>query len=258
MLDDAAFAFLILTAEDQHADEKLHARENVVHEAGFFQGRLGFKKATLLLEETCEKFSNIDGLGHIPFPPGKINAAFEEIRKVPEREDRITSEPKSGVAPLPVASYRSAKAGFRTLPRARERSRRQGWRRKLVAIKAQSQYAARPQFSPAGRRGGALRPRRDGRRRGQAPVRGEADGFEDHRDAALDVVGADGGEGAAGVGPAAAPAVIGQSGLVGGVIGVGEFVVLGFGDPSEGDAQPAPQADALVFETAGQLPGNSL
>ncbi len=72
------------------------------------------------------------------------------------------------------------------------------------------------------------------------------------------MAGADDREGAAGIGPAAAPAVIGQGGLVGGVIGVGEFVVLGFGDPCEGDAQSAPQADALVFETAGQLPGKQL
>jgi hypothetical protein len=89
MLDDAAFAFLILTAEDEATDGKLHARENVVHEAGLFQGKLGFRKAILLLEETCEKFSNIDGLGYIPFPTRKIRAAFEDIRKVLKREGLI-------------------------------------------------------------------------------------------------------------------------------------------------------------------------
>lgn len=93
--------------------------------------------------------------------------------------------------------------------------------------------AVRPQSSLAKRRGGALRARRGGLRRGIGGVGGEAYGFEDHRDAALDMVGADDGEGPAGVGPDATPAVIGQGGLVGGVIGVGKFVVLGFGDPSE-------------------------
>jgi predicted nucleotide-binding protein with TIR-like domain len=34
MLDDAAFAFLVLTAEDERADGKVQARMNVVHEAG--------------------------------------------------------------------------------------------------------------------------------------------------------------------------------------------------------------------------------
>lgn len=42
MLDRAAFAFLVMTAEDEQADGKIRARENVVHEVGLFQGRLGF------------------------------------------------------------------------------------------------------------------------------------------------------------------------------------------------------------------------
>jgi predicted nucleotide-binding protein len=86
MLDGAAFAFLIMTAEDERPDGTLHARMNVVHEAGLFQGRLGFKKAIILLEDGCEEFSNIHGLGYIPFPKGNISAKFEEIRQVLERE----------------------------------------------------------------------------------------------------------------------------------------------------------------------------
>ena len=92
MLYNAAFAFLILTAEDEQADATLRARENVVHEAGLFQGRLGFKKAILLLEETCDKFSNAHGLGYIPFPPGNIKAAFEQVREVLEREKVIDTK----------------------------------------------------------------------------------------------------------------------------------------------------------------------
>jgi len=86
MLDAAAFAFLIMTAEDEQADGKQYARLNVVHEVGLFQGRLGFKKAIILLEEGCEEFSNIHGLGQIRFPKGNIGAKFEEIRRVLERE----------------------------------------------------------------------------------------------------------------------------------------------------------------------------
>ena len=44
MLYNAAFSFLILTAEDEQPDGTLRPRENVVHEAGLFQGRLGFKR----------------------------------------------------------------------------------------------------------------------------------------------------------------------------------------------------------------------
>jgi hypothetical protein len=81
MLNEAAFAFLVLTAEDEQPDGKVRARENVVHEVGLFQGRLGFTKAIVLLEDGCEQFSNIDGLDQIRFPKGKIAFAFEEVRR---------------------------------------------------------------------------------------------------------------------------------------------------------------------------------
>ena len=88
MLEKAGFAFLVMTGEDEQTGGKLRARENVVHEVGLFQGRLGFKKAIVLLEQDCEEFSNITGLGQIRFPKGDIigNGASEEIRKVLERE----------------------------------------------------------------------------------------------------------------------------------------------------------------------------
>lgn len=86
LLNRAAFAFLVMTAEDEHADGTLNARLNVVHEVGLFQGRLGFTQAIVLLEEGCEEFSNIHGLGQIRFPTGNISAKFEEIRRVLERE----------------------------------------------------------------------------------------------------------------------------------------------------------------------------
>lgn len=89
MLESAAVAFVILTAEDEQADGVMHARLNVIHEVGLFQGRLGFTKAIVLLEDGCEQFSNIEGLGQIRFSKGKISAVFEEIRRVLEREGLI-------------------------------------------------------------------------------------------------------------------------------------------------------------------------
>ena len=86
MIDQADMAFLIMTAENQYADGTWHARENVVHEVGLFQGVLGFKKAIILLEEGCEEFSNICGLIQIRFSKGEIQEAFEEIHEVLERE----------------------------------------------------------------------------------------------------------------------------------------------------------------------------
>ena len=91
MLDAAAFAFLVMTAEDELPDGKRQARLNVVHEAGLFQGKLGFKKAIVLLEEGCEDFSNIHGLNRIQFPKDTISAKFEEIRAVLEREGLLAA-----------------------------------------------------------------------------------------------------------------------------------------------------------------------
>lgn len=86
MLGQANFAFLVMTAEDQHADSTLHARENVIHEIGLFQGRLGFNRAIILLEDGCNEFSNIHGVGQLRYPKGYISATFEDIRRVLERE----------------------------------------------------------------------------------------------------------------------------------------------------------------------------
>ena len=82
-------AFLIMTGDDEQTDGSVHARMNVVQEAGMFQGRLGFTRAIILLEDGCQEFSNIHGLGQIRFPRGNIRAAFEEIRQVLGREGLI-------------------------------------------------------------------------------------------------------------------------------------------------------------------------
>lgn len=95
-LDQASFAFLVMTAEDIHADSSYHARENVIHEAGLFQGRLGFARAIILLEEGCAQFSNIHGLTHIGFPKGNLDPAFESIRQVLEREDVRRTASRNG------------------------------------------------------------------------------------------------------------------------------------------------------------------
>ena len=86
MLKQASFAFLVMTAEDERADGSKVARASVIHEVGLFQGRLGFERAIVLLEQGCEEFSNIVGTTQIRFPPGAIASTFEEIRRVLERE----------------------------------------------------------------------------------------------------------------------------------------------------------------------------
>lgn len=86
MLDAASFAFLVMTPEDDTIDGKKTARQNVIHEVGLFQGRLGSERAIVILEEGCEEFSNIVGIGQLRFPPGRISAVFEDVRNVLRRE----------------------------------------------------------------------------------------------------------------------------------------------------------------------------
>jgi hypothetical protein len=79
LLYKASFALLIHTAEDEQRDGQLRARENVVHETGLFQGRLGFQRAIVLREEGCEAFSNQSGITEIRFSEGNIRETFGEV-----------------------------------------------------------------------------------------------------------------------------------------------------------------------------------
>ena len=108
MLDESCMAFLIMTGEDEQADGSLHARENVIHEAGLFQGRLGFERAIILLEDDCKEFSNIHGLIYIPFPKGKHAGSFRgysqcvETRKHIRVKTNVLSRLKGSVDSLSV------------------------------------------------------------------------------------------------------------------------------------------------------------
>jgi len=86
MMKQSGFALLVMTAEEEDAEEQLHARPNVIHEVGLFQGHLGLNRAIVLLENGCAEFSNIMGLSQIRFPTGDISARFEDVRRVLERE----------------------------------------------------------------------------------------------------------------------------------------------------------------------------
>jgi predicted nucleotide-binding protein len=90
MLDNCGFALLVMTGEDEHVDGTQHARENVIHEIGLFQGRIGWRKAIVLIEDGCREFSNIAGLGQVRYAKGNIASCFEEIRRILEREEVIT------------------------------------------------------------------------------------------------------------------------------------------------------------------------
>jgi hypothetical protein len=86
MLDRSSFAILVMTAEDELLDGTIHPRQNVVHEAGLFQGRLGFARAIMLLEEGAEAFSNIQGVHQIRFDRGRIKETFGDVLATLSRE----------------------------------------------------------------------------------------------------------------------------------------------------------------------------
>ena len=86
MTSGSSMAFLVLTGEDIDREGLAHARENVIHETGLCQGKLGFKKSIVLLEEGCSEFTNIAGLQQIRFSKGNVKEVFGEVLAVIRRE----------------------------------------------------------------------------------------------------------------------------------------------------------------------------
>ena len=86
MLSSSAIAFLVMAAEDEMADAAYRARQNVVHELGLFQGRLGFNRAIALVEEDTTMFTNMAGVQQIRFSKGNIQETFGEVLATIRRE----------------------------------------------------------------------------------------------------------------------------------------------------------------------------
>lgn len=82
----ASIAFLVHTAEDEQEDGKIRARQNVVHETGLFQGRLGFKRAIVMREQGCADFSNLSGVQEIWYQKDQLPGSFNEVLSVIKRE----------------------------------------------------------------------------------------------------------------------------------------------------------------------------
>jgi predicted nucleotide-binding protein len=86
MLTKSSFAILVMTAEDETPEGTFRPRLNVVHELGLFQGKLGFAKAIVLLEDGTEEFSNINGIQQVRFAKGRIRETFGDILATLRRE----------------------------------------------------------------------------------------------------------------------------------------------------------------------------
>lgn len=74
-------AIILLTKDDETKDGGMRARQNVIHEIGFFQGKLGRKNVILLCEEGVEIFSNISGIVRISFSLNHFEETYEDLRR---------------------------------------------------------------------------------------------------------------------------------------------------------------------------------
>jgi predicted nucleotide-binding protein len=72
--DECDSAVIVMTGDDKDESGEVRARENVMHEIGYFQGKYGLARVVLLHEEGVNIPSNIQGLVYIPFPKGLIEA----------------------------------------------------------------------------------------------------------------------------------------------------------------------------------------
>lgn len=86
MLASSSFAVLVMTAEDETAEGAFRARQNVIHEIGLFQGRLGFSRAIVLVEDAVELFSNLQGVQQIRYSQGNSRETFGDVLATLRRE----------------------------------------------------------------------------------------------------------------------------------------------------------------------------
>ena len=78
-----SFAFALFTADDlvsSETEQYGQARPNVIYETGWFIGRLGKTRATLLLQSGAEMHTDLQGVSRIHFE-NDVREKFQEIRR---------------------------------------------------------------------------------------------------------------------------------------------------------------------------------
>jgi len=82
LLNECNVAVMVMSGDDSNSNGTIHARQNVVHEIGLFQGRYGLERVIMFRQSNVEVFSNIGGFLTISYEnePNKEN--FEELKNI--------------------------------------------------------------------------------------------------------------------------------------------------------------------------------
>lgn len=92
-LDDAmrqhlfrcTFGVCVLATADTLPGEG-RAEQSLVHQAGVLQGRYGFRRVAMLVEQGCATFSNVAGLIRLDFEAGHVESTFWQLERMLRRE----------------------------------------------------------------------------------------------------------------------------------------------------------------------------
>jgi predicted nucleotide-binding protein len=68
-----------MSGDDVDASGQPHARENVLHEIGYFQAKYGRRNVVLLYEDGVNIPSNLGGIVYAAYPKGTVQASFDVL-----------------------------------------------------------------------------------------------------------------------------------------------------------------------------------
>lgn len=84
-VDGCGFAVCILV-DDEGRSDVTAANQRVLQLAGLFQGRYGFERVAMVVEEGCDVLSNVAGIVRLDYPRGDIGRVFWQMRQMLHRE----------------------------------------------------------------------------------------------------------------------------------------------------------------------------
>lgn len=92
-----SFAVCLLSRDEMMVGGRARADQNVVYQARFFQGKYGFSRVALLIEEGRDGPSNVAGIVRLDFPSPQVDATFIDLRRMLQREGLLPTRKRSDV-----------------------------------------------------------------------------------------------------------------------------------------------------------------